>query len=235
MVEHIKTYIDGFDDKLGAGIPEGSVILIVGEPGTMKSSLSFNVLYNNALRDGKKSLYITLEQSVASLTRHMMGLGWDINAVKDKIEILDIGLIRKRMKQDPKWMVVFKTFVKNLKDSNKYDILVIDSLPVLEVLAKFEEPRDDLFQLFEWLRELGLTTLIITEMNRNSQAYAKHGEDFLSDGIIYLRLREVGDVSVQRNIRCVKMRATNHSTDYFTLLFNNGQFIATRVLSDTRP
>ena len=45
----IKTYIKGFDDKLGGGIPEGSVVLLVGEPGTMKSSVAFNVLFYNAI------------------------------------------------------------------------------------------------------------------------------------------------------------------------------------------
>ena len=38
--ELVKTYIKGFDEKLGGGIPEGSVVLVVGEPGTMKSSVA---------------------------------------------------------------------------------------------------------------------------------------------------------------------------------------------------
>ncbi|MBI5000156.1 MAG: circadian clock protein KaiC [Euryarchaeota archaeon] len=232
--DRVRTYIEGLDERMEGGIPNGSAVLVVGEPGTMKSSVTFNILYNNAMQDGRKSLYITLEQNAASLAKQMKGFGWDPKAAGDKIEILDIGAIRKRMKQEPKWMFVFKTFVKNLKDSNKYDILVIDSLPVLEVLAKFEEPRDELFQLFEWLRDMGLTTFLISEMSPDSRAYARYDEDFLSDGIMHLRMREMGGVSVQRHIRCVKMRSTNHSTDYFSLLFDKGQFKATRVIGDGR-
>ena len=109
-----------------------------------------------------------------------------------------------------------------------------DSLPVLDVLAKFEDPREDLFHLFEWLRKLGITTVLISEMNPDSRSYAKHDEDFLADGIIYLRMVESGGVSVQRQIRCVKMRATDHSTDFYTLMFDEGKFKTTKVIGDSK-
>ncbi len=46
-MNRIKTYIQGFDDVMSGGIPEGHVVLIAGEPGTFKSSLAFNMLYHN--------------------------------------------------------------------------------------------------------------------------------------------------------------------------------------------
>jgi circadian clock protein KaiC len=234
MVDRLKTYIEGFDDRIGGGIPEGSVVLLVGEPGTLKSSIAFNLLFNNAKKDNLGGLYVTLEQSTTSLTKHMKGMGWDPKEVSDKVEVLDIGLIRKRLTQlkEQSWMQVFKMYVKSLRETAKYDVLVIDSLPVLEILAKFKDPREELFLLFEWLRDLGVTTVLISEMNPNSKAYAKYDEDFLADGIVHLRMREVGEASVQRHIRCVKLRATAHSNDYFTLLFDKGQFRATRVIAD---
>jgi KaiC/GvpD/RAD55 family RecA-like ATPase len=234
MVDKFKTYIDGFDERIGGGIPAGSAVLLVGEPGTLKSSVAFNMLFTGAKKEGIQCLYVTLEQNAGNLSRHMKGMGWDPKEVQDKVEILDIGLIRKRLTQlkEQSWMQVFKMYTKSLRDTVKYDLLVIDSLPVLEVLAKFKEPREELFQLFEWLRDLGVTTILISEMSPNSKAYARNDEDFLADGIIYLRMREVGEASVQRHIRCVKMRATPHSNDYFTLLFDKGQFKATRVIAD---
>ena len=228
----IKTYIEGLDEKMQGGIPAGSVVLLVGEPGTMKSSVAYNILYNNAKENGTKGLYVTLEQGTNSLAKHMAGLGMDPGPLEDKIEIVDIGLIRKKLTQlrEQSWVQVFKMYTKNLKESSDYGILVIDSLPVLEVLARFDNPREELFHLFEWLRDLGVTTLLISEMNPDSRAYADKGEDFLADGIMYLRMQETGDVSVQRQIRVVKMRATEHNTDYHTMLFDDGQFKATKVL-----
>jgi KaiC/GvpD/RAD55 family RecA-like ATPase len=234
--EHVKTYIDGFDDKLQGGIPAGSVVLLVGQPGTMKSSVAFNMLFNNAKDKGLRGLYVTLEQGSKSLTNHMAAMGMNQKEVFDKLEIIDIGLIRKKLTQlqDQSWVQVFKMYTKNLKDTNDYQLLVIDSLPVLNVLAKFDNPREELFHLFEWLRDLNVTTILITEMTPDTAKFAHHGEDFLADGIIYLRMAEIGDISVQRQIRCVKMRAVNHNGDYHSLLFDSGRFKATKSIAQTR-
>ncbi|MCJ7517908.1 MAG: hypothetical protein MUO18_08110, partial [Methanomassiliicoccales archaeon] len=58
-----KTYVQGFDENLGGGIPQGQIVLLAGEAGTMKSSLAYYVLFMNAKKDGINGLYISLEQS----------------------------------------------------------------------------------------------------------------------------------------------------------------------------
>ncbi len=231
----IKTYIRGFDEQLDGGIPECSVVLLVGEPGSMKSSVAFSILYNNAKNDGVKGLYISLEQSRSSILDHMEGLGMDMSAVEDNVHLLDLGLIRKNLKMlgDQTWMHVFKMYAENLKNSTDYSLMVLDSLPVLELLAQFKEPRTELFQFFEWLRELGITTILISEMAAASTSYAKHDEDFLSDGIFHLKMEKVDDVNIQRRIRAVKLRSCNHSSNYFTLLFGEGGFQATKVIGES--
>ena len=92
--EYVKTYIEGFDEKMHGGIPEGSVVLLVGQPGTMKSSVAFNMLYNGAKEKSMKGLYVTLEQSSKSLARHMNSLGMNPDDVSGNLEIIDIGLLR---------------------------------------------------------------------------------------------------------------------------------------------
>ncbi|HEV8595947.1 MAG TPA: RAD55 family ATPase, partial [Thermoplasmata archaeon] len=71
----IKTYVAGFDESIGGGLPEGYVILISGAPGTMKSSFCFSVAYHNALQKGMKTAYVTLEQGKDVLLEHMHSLG----------------------------------------------------------------------------------------------------------------------------------------------------------------
>jgi len=233
---YVKTYIEGFDEKMQGGIPEGSVVLLVGQPGTMKSSIAFNMLYNRAKEENLNGLYVTLEQSSKSLAKHMTTLGMNPMDVVNNLEIIDIGLIRKKLTQlqEQSWLQVFKMYAKNLKETSDYQLLVIDSLPVLNVLAKFENPREELFHLFEWLRDLGVTTILITEMDAETKKLSEFGEDFLADGILYLRMAEIGDISVQRQIRCVKMRAVNHNSDYHSLLFDNGKFRATKAISQSK-
>jgi KaiC/GvpD/RAD55 family RecA-like ATPase len=232
--DRIRTFIHGFDEKLSGGIPSGSVVLLAGEPGTMKSTIAFNVLYQNALREGRTGTYISLEQGRDSLTRHLIGMSLSPKDVENKVSIVDLGMIRRNLDgmAQRTWIDIFKMYASNLKRSLNYDILVVDSLPVLEVMARFDNPREDLFQLFEWLRDLKATTILISEMKLGSEDFGKNGEEFLSDAIIHLKMERVDDANIQRRIRCVKMRGTNHSPNYYTLIFQNGILQATRIIAE---
>ncbi len=232
--DRVRTFIHGFDEKLGGGLPPGSVVLLAGEPGTMKSTIAFNILYQNALREGKTGTYISLEQGRESLTRHLVGMSLSPKDVEAKVSIVDLGMIRRNLDgmAQRTWIDIFKMYASNLKRSLDYELLVVDSLPVLEVMAHFENPREDLFQLFEWLRDLKATTLLISEMKAGSEDFGKNGEEFLSDGIVHLKMERVDDANIQRRIRCVKMRGTNHSPNYYTLIFQDGLLQATRILAE---
>jgi circadian clock protein KaiC len=232
--DRIPTFIRGFDEKLSGGVPGGHVVLVVGEPGTMKSTVAFNLMYHNALREDRAGTYIILEQSRASFAAHLRGLGLNPKDVEDRVSVVDLGMVRKTLEglENRTWMEIFKMYAANLKESLEYDILVVDSLPVFEVMARFENPREELFRFFEWLRELEATTFLISEMRRGQDSYGKHGEDFIADGILHLKMVQVDDANIQRRIRCVKMRGTSHSPNYYTLLFQNGTFQITRVLAE---
>jgi len=229
----IKTYIDGFDEQLAGGIPKGHLVLICGPPGTMKTTMAYNILFNSAKEDDLHGTYFSLEQGRESLLKQMAGLGMDPDDVGDKVSIVDFGLIRRNLESmDSKsWLDIFKMYAENLKKNTDYDLLVIDSLPVLEILSSFENPREDLFYFFEWLRQLDVTCIIICEMPANSDSYGEYGEDFISDGIIHSKMERMNDENIQRRIRCVKMRGTDHSTDFFTLLVEKGSIQVARVIS----
>ncbi len=233
-MNRIQTHIQGFDDKMAGGVPEGNIVLVAGEPGTLKSSIVYYILHHNAKDENRIGVYITLEQGRDSLTQQMMSMGMDPADVESRLSIVDLALIRKNLEKlgQQTWMQIFKTYAQNVKESLDYKILVIDSLPILEMLAEFENPRTELFHFFEWLRDLKVTTFIISEMKAGTDQYAKNDEDFLADGIIHLKMEKVDDVNVTRRIRCVKMRSTTHSPNYYTLLFQDGVFRATRVISE---
>ncbi|MFQ6107472.1 MAG: RAD55 family ATPase [Thermoplasmata archaeon] len=222
--DRVKTYIRGLDEQLHGGVPRNQVVLIAGKPGTMKSSVAFNILYRNA-KEGRGGVYVTLEQSRESMLDNMAGMGMDIKGLEKHMSVLDLAMIRKKLKQLSKqsWIEVFRMYVNNLKKSMNLNLLVVDSLPVLEVMAKFEDPRDELFRFFEWLRDLDITTFLIAEMEQDSNRFCNHGEDFLSDGIIHLDLRREDRV-VNLFLSVVKMRKTAHKRGYFPLIFVDGGF-----------
>jgi KaiC/GvpD/RAD55 family RecA-like ATPase len=225
MPNRIKTYIKGLDAQLNGGIPEGHVVLLTGQPGTMKSSVAYSMMYFNALNEKIPSVYVSLEQSSKSLRENMAGLGLKHEEVATLLGIQDLGMIRKKLTQLDKstWYEVFKLTFKNFQDQWGSKVFVLDSLPIFELMAKFKEPREELFHFFEWLRDLNLTSILISEMSQESNMFSRNGEDFLADGIMHLDLkREVNAVNLYLGI--VKMRKTPHKRSYFPLLFENGTF-----------
>jgi KaiC/GvpD/RAD55 family RecA-like ATPase len=235
-IERVRTYVQNFDDYIQGGIPKGQVVLITGTPGTMKSSLCYNILYYNALYNKTRSVYMTLEQSKNNLMEQMMLMGMDNPAVAEYVQIVDLGLIRKSLTElssKGSWLQVFKMYAENLKINIGYDILVLDSLDVLEMAAQIrDDRRTELFYLFEWLRNTGVTSFLISERAPEEIFSRTYDEGYLADGIISLKQQEIGETDCQRRIRAVKLRSTNHKTGYFSLLFSEGMFRATQVISE---
>lgn len=231
----LKTYIEGFDRILEGGIPGNHIVLVAGTPGTMKSSITYYLMYHNVLDNGMTAVYVTLEQSRESLLRQMEKMGMRTDKVKDRLHVLDLSIIRKKLREvstGGSWMQVFKGYLSNLKENLKFDILAIDSLDVLETMAEIANRRTDLFYLFEWMRDLEATVFLISEASGERLLDGRFDEGYLSDGIITLKMQVVRDVETQRRIRCVKMRETNHDPSYYSLLFSNGKFQVTKVISE---
>jgi KaiC/GvpD/RAD55 family RecA-like ATPase len=231
----LKTYIEGFDRALEGGIPQGHIVLMAGTPGTMKSSLTYYSLFNQARDNGTTCVYVTLEQSRTSLLRQMEKMGMHTDEVKQNLHILDLGIIRKNLKHTTgaeSWMQVFKGYLNSLKNDLNFSVLAIDSLGVLETISSMTNRRTDLFYLFEWMRDLNCTSFLISEASPDRLFDGSYDEGYLADGIITVKMQVVREVETQRRIRCVKMRETNHDPSYFSLIFSGGKFQVTKSISE---
>jgi len=254
-LKRVPLYIQGLDEFIQGGIPEGFITLVCGTAGTMKSSVCFNSIYNEAALKNKIALYLSLEQSYPSLLNHMINMGYDLSRVnvllindlsnissqlaqlkaskKGSLIIADLGCIRKEIKDvkltttaNSGWINVIKNLVKKIKTDVGLDLMVLDSLSALYVLSKFENPRIELFYIFEFLRDLDITSFLISEMPLDGSKYSEYGvEDYLADALVYIRLSQFRR-AVVREISVVKMRSTQVNTDVFSLEFKNGRFQA---------
>lgn len=228
-----KTYIQGFDEAIDPGIPRGHIVLLVGPPGTMKSSVAYSVLFQNAKHDGVRGAYVTLEQARESLDFQMRRMGMPRDAVGETLHVEDLGRIRLGLapdgpEEETPWLDVLQRHLEGLKESPGFELLVLDSLPVLEIIGGIRDQRSRLFRFFGWLRSLNVTTLVISEGTHDPAAV--HDEEFLADGVISMAMEKVGDLDVYRRIRCVKMRGIAHETNVYTLEFDRGGFRATQTI-----
>mgnify|MGYP003477261414 CR=1 FL=1 len=87
----VSTGVPGLDEVLGGGIPERSITVVSGEPGSGKTVLALQMLFH-AARRGKRSLYFTtLSEPSLKLVRHMQGFRFfDARLLDDRIRI-DLG------------------------------------------------------------------------------------------------------------------------------------------------
>ena len=235
----VKSWIEGFDEVLGGGVPKGSVVLVTGLPGTMKSSLAYAVLLNNAREAGAKCLYVSLEQTKPSLDNQMAAMGFDMELSRRAIHVLDVGTIQKELGRSATkpWMDFLRRTVETKNKIEGIDLVVIDSLEALDVLAKFQDRRSDLFHFFQWLRDLGTTTFVLTEAAPEAAFPAlepgqnRDDAGYLADGIVHLKLHPLSDVEMQRRVRISKLRGSNHKTGFYALLFEAGRFSVTPAMS----
>lgn len=251
-IARIKTHIEGLDEVMQGGIPKGNVTLLSGVSGTMKSSLAFSILYYNCL-EKRNGVYLSLEQSYISLLNHMVNLDIDLskinlvittdlsklenrakeatNSSKGTLFLIDLAALRKEVRDTKtgergNWLNVIKNIVRKVKTQIELDLFTLDSMSALYVLSDLENPRTDLFHLFEFFRDEGVTSFFISEMPLDRSRYGEFDvEDYLSDGIIFVDRTEKYR-KVVRSVAIIKMRATDCDLDIYTLEFENGKFKA---------
>jgi len=228
----LPTHVKGLDGLLGGGFPEGSVVLFEGGPGTMKSSLALWVLAHNAANDARRGVYLSFEESAGSLFQQMSSLGMPLKDASDRLVIADPAQLTRAVRSGGQdWLDALRRIVEPLRKDG-LSLFVLDSLGSLDGLVRFRERPHELLRLFEWLRELGLTSIIIAERSDTalgSRDSVVREEDFLADGIIQVRLHPVGGDDVQRRLRIRKMRGVLHETDDLALQARSGQLEVARL------
>ena len=230
MGDRIATHIIGLDELMEGGIPSKYIVLLCGHAGTMKSSVGFNILFHENKISKRKGMYLTLEQTREPLLRHMAKLHMPQEEAEDLV-VIDLARVRKDLKADTSeeemdWPTAIIRALKNYRDTFGCEILVFDSLAALYALTNFKNPRAELFHFFERLRDLNLTSFLISEMPSDRNVYGLYGvEDFLSDGIVHLKV-DYSQGTANLYIGVVKMRETNHPRQYFPLIFepSTGRF-----------
>ena len=218
--EWFLTGIKGFDELTEKGIPKGSTVLISGGAGTGKTIFCLQTAYN-VVKQGGKALYLSYEESVLNLKKHMVNFGWDPNVVEDSNGPLMI------IKEDPfetssaveamlaeakgELLIDIKDIIGIVPKGFKPDFIVVDSISAIAAAfgGKSNEYRIYIEQLFEYFRSLkGVTTFLVSETEQVPKQYSRTGtEEFLADGVTVLYNLRVGNIR-NNALEILKMRGT---------------------------
>jgi circadian clock protein KaiC len=214
-----KNCIDGLDEsfKCDTDIPCGSVVLVTGIEGGLKSGFVFNLISNYLAGNSEHALYATLEESEQSHLKNMAGFGFKKS---DRLHYFDYKDIRHEWQdEEPDMVRITKDMIDFYKKKyNNLTVFVMDSLNALYSLSNQTLLRKNIYHFFLMLKDNNLTSFIIMEtasFKGHSLVYSdytEHPEYFLADGIIELGMIEVKE-NVKRYIQIRKMRGSNHSIE----------------------
>ncbi|MBS7637958.1 KaiC domain-containing protein [Candidatus Bathyarchaeota archaeon] len=228
MVERVITGISGLDEILNGGIPRRNIVLLSGGPGTGKSILGQQYLYNGLLR-GEPGILVVLEEHPVQVRISMSQFGWDVRAYEEKnvFAIVDaftagIGEAAKREKyvvRDPgDFQILLDVLRDAIKDVNA-ERTVVDSVSTLYI-TKPAMARSMVLQLKKILSGMACTSLLISQVSVTERGFGGPGVEHAADGIIRLDLDEV-EGELKRSIIVWKMRGTSHSMKRHPFVITN--------------
>ncbi|MBI2252810.1 MAG: hypothetical protein HYU63_08765 [Armatimonadetes bacterium] len=222
--------IPGIEQLFKGELFAESIILIKGKAGTLKSALSFSLMANYLMNyNNKFGVYLTLEQSWESHLRNMNSIGIQL---PENLLISDYNHMRREINfKEQKFDVIegIKSILRRFKEEmgDNFCFFVLDSLNAFSALSNFKNSRLALFNFFDFLRRLGLISLIIKE-NLDGLEGCSH-ESYLSDGIILLGVLELGS-NVSRYIQFIKIRGFYHNLKKFQLDIRDGNLIVLKPI-----
>ncbi|MGC8645861.1 MAG: RAD55 family ATPase [Thermoplasmata archaeon] len=203
----VDTGIEGLNDMLGGGIPEGSSILVLGSYGAGKTTMGIHFAYRGAVKE-ESVAYFTLEERKESIVAASRSYGLDFTPFLEK----RIFLMNPDVLEFVEMLKNGENFRANL-EAMKPKRVVIDSISLLLLVAEGEATkRNILMNLSNALRDLGVTSLLLAESNISFPYSSREGlAEFVSDGVISLLNRYDDVLGTTTNIiRVLKMRLVNH-------------------------
>ncbi|WP_067728965.1 ATPase domain-containing protein [Oceanobacillus damuensis] len=201
------TGINGLDTILGGGLPAGSAIIVEGAPGTGKTTLGVQFLYNGIKQYNENGIFITFEEFPEQIYADMQRFGWDLQELERKNQLRVISLSPDTLIQQ---MLLTNGLFEQMVNEVDCRRIVIDSISLLKFLNQNSEVkgREILYTLRNILRKFNLTSLLIQEQSDLNVEHVPF-EHFIFDGLIRLSLKEHLQLFRQRTLEVLKMRGSS--------------------------
>jgi KaiC/GvpD/RAD55 family RecA-like ATPase len=211
-MERMPSGIPGLDEVIQGGFPVPAVILVLGEPGTGKTTFAMQTIFYGASR-GETSIYMTgIAEPVFMIKMFMSNYSFYDERLIDegKVQFWDLGTSIQTM-GPRKALDAITDIVKETKASR----IVIDPLPLAQLFSSQMDYRKYLYEFLTALRNLRVLTIIVGEKSADR---ASELEAYMVDGVILFYLATVDNPLIYKNLmRIGKMRGTNHTRDVLSV------------------
>jgi len=203
---------DGFAQRFGRELPDGTLIFIEGKEGTGKSIFCQRFCYS-LLKNGSTCSYVSTQYTIKSFLRQVASVGYDMRnyLIKGKLFFISTEVMLAETK--PK-----KTFMEGLTTCKKLfdpEIIFIDSLSTLLIESLNEDNLIELTNFFNRLKGSG--KMIWVTGNPNEWSERIHSSFQMICDIHFKITREsMPGVGLVHNIYLEKFNGARHKYEPMT-------------------
>ena len=209
--ERVKTDVKGLDDMLNGGFLPQSANLIEGPPGTGKTTLGMQFIYNGIQYHDEPGLILTFEEFPQQYYRDAESFGWDFRQLESegklKVIMTSPGVSRSEAES-------VGGRIETLAREMGARRILVDSISHFDQMAEGSlELRSVVFGFINALKREGLTSVLTRESPvLLGGEEEKHSIAYVVDSYIMLRYVEI-ESAIRKALLVLKLRGSDHAKD----------------------
>ncbi len=210
-MQRVKTGIPELDEMLHGGFLPESANLVEGAPGTGKSTLGMQFVYNGIVKYNEPGLILTFEEFPQQYYNDALSFGWNFRQLEQD------GLLKVIMTSPE----ITKMDLENVGGMIETMVAQMGARRILvDSLSHFEKLTDDPVELrslqysfINALKREGLTTVLTKESEAIlGQADTEEDIAFVVDSYTLLRYVEI-ESTIRKALVVLKVRGSDHAKD----------------------
>lgn len=217
MVERQSTGIDGLDDILGGGFPEGATVILKGPPGVGKSTIA-NQFIHDGLDQEQAGLFIALDDAPEDVRESAEDFGWTFSDFEDRFLFMDAYSWRLGEEVSGKYTIqgpsdlnqINMTLTDALREigNDLQKRIVIDSISTLVIYTDTNSAVKFL-QVVSAKAKAANGVLLMTVEEGVQDEETVSTINYVADGVIEFKMEED-----TRKLSVARMSKTSHSRDW---------------------
>jgi circadian clock protein KaiC len=210
-MQRVKTGIVELDEMLHGGFLPQTANLIEGAPGTGKTTLGMQFIYNGIAKYDEPGLILTFEEFPQQYYRDASTFGWDFRRLEGEGKL-------KVIMTSPEISQIDLESVGGMIETVANEIgarrILIDSLSHFQKLTDDPvELRSIQYSFINALKREGLTALLTKESEAIlGEVYSDESAAFIADAYILLRYVEI-ESAIHKALLVLKLRGSDHAKD----------------------
>ena len=211
-MNRVKTGIKGLDEMLSGGFLVETANLVEGAPGTGKTTLGMQFIYNGIAQFNEPGLIMTFEEFPQQYYRDAEALGWNFRGLEQSDKLRVIMTSPEVGKAD---LESVGGRIEAMAREIGARRILIDSLSHFERLSDDPvELRNVVYGFINALKREGLTSVLTRESPAliGESDSAEEDVAFVADSYIMLRYVEI-ESAIRKALLVLKLRGSDHAKD----------------------